>query len=95
MPLAPPQNFRHRDDGRLNLDILLRILRTTVFHYSFGLVAIAMLKAFELPWSHSLVIFFLYYTAFLAAVYGLLGIVRNRRAPLVWQDQVVVITGGK
>ncbi|KAI9591487.1 hypothetical protein BDF19DRAFT_454794 [Syncephalis fuscata] len=64
-----------------------------VFHYSFGFVGIIAVKAFELSWQHPLTLFFLYYTAFLLAVYGIAYVLRPK-GRIDWKDQVVVITGG-
>ncbi|RKP24877.1 short-chain dehydrogenase/reductase-like protein [Syncephalis pseudoplumigaleata] len=85
--------YDHTGNPEINIDLIVRILKTSVFHYSFGVVAIVILKAFELPWQHPWTRFFLYYTAFLLAVHGLSYALRPR-GRVDWREQVVVITGG-
>ncbi|RKP07959.1 hypothetical protein THASP1DRAFT_30236 [Thamnocephalis sphaerospora] len=75
------------------LDLIVRMLRTTVFHYSFGFVAIIGLKALELPWSHPATQLALGYTALLLVIYGVAHRFRAKET-IDWQDQVVVVTGG-
>ncbi|KAI9591806.1 hypothetical protein BDF19DRAFT_453936 [Syncephalis fuscata] len=83
----------HTGNAKVNVDLIVHVLKTSVFHYAFGFVGIIAVKAFELSWQHPLTLFFLYYTAFLLAVYGIAYVLRPK-GRIDWKDQVVVITGG-
>jgi NAD(P)-dependent dehydrogenase (short-subunit alcohol dehydrogenase family) len=81
------------DPNAFTLDLIVRMLKTTVFHYSFGFVSIVAAKAFELPWEHPVTLFLLGYTSLLLIIYGILHLLRPKEE-IVWEDQIVVITGG-
>ena len=84
----------HTGNPEINVDLVVRILKTSVFHYSFGIVAISALKTFELPWNHPWTVFFLCYTASLLVLHGVAHILSPKPC-IDGKEQGVVITGGK
>ncbi|KAI9295840.1 NAD(P)-binding protein [Neoconidiobolus thromboides FSU 785] len=84
-----------------NLDLLIRLLKVSLFHYSFGLILLSSMKqlfTFSLS-IYNPFVFFCLFQSLIAAIYQLIISYldyqfKKKKVIEQWSEQVIVITGG-